>query len=166
MEKIKKEHKGSKNLVHFKKGVSGNPKGRPKGSETCKDLIDRFGKLAIAKDKNILKLTMDDLPPDILKEIRTVKQLIIFRYMLKAASGDSRHAEYIIDRLEGKAPQFIAHTDLTPQPLFEDDNPNNPFGFADVLEGEIIESESESPTEKENTTKPKTPEQCGGGNGC
>lgn len=122
-------HKGSENLKPAKKGEIRNPKGRPKKGESFADLYERFGKLALAKNKDILKITLDDLPPELLKEIRTLKHLMVFRTIIRAAKGDLKAIELISDRTEGKAPQFVQTLDLTPKPLFEDSDPMTPFGF-------------------------------------
>jgi len=143
-------HKGSANLKPAKKGEIRNPHGRPKKGESFADLFERFGKLALAKNKDILKLTLDDLPPELLKEIRTLKHLMVFRTIIRAAKGDLKAIELISDRTEGKAPQFISTMDMTPKPLFEDTDPMTPFGF-----------QPETTEDAEQAEEPKTK---GGGN--
>ena len=156
-------HKGTANLKPAKKGEIRNPYGRPKKGESFADLFERFGKLAISKNKNILKLTLDDLPPELLKDIRTLKHLAAFRLIVKAAKGHEKALEMVMDRAEGKPNQFIAQMDVTPKPLFEDSDPMTPFGFQpeDTKDGEEATEEEDQPAEA-----PKEPEQGkGGGNG-
>jgi hypothetical protein len=78
-----------KDAVPFKKGQSGNPKGRPK----LPDL-----KAAIAKVLAEEKDGMDAL------------EAILKAQRAKAAKGDTRAAEFLMDRGYGKAQQFM---DLT-----------------------------------------------------
>ena len=138
-----------KNLRPIKKGEVKNPYGRPKKGESFADLFERFGKLAISKNKNILKLCLDDLPPELLKEIKTVKHLAAFRLLMKAAKGDLKATEILMDRQEGKPNQFIAQMDVTPQPLFDEKDPMTPFGFQPEKIGEEEGQAAETPKEPE-----------------
>ncbi len=74
------------NLKPFKKGQSGNPKGRPK----LPDL-----KAAIAK------VLGEE------KEGNSALEAILKAQRMKAAKGDTRAAEFLLDRGYGKAKQVI-----------------------------------------------------------
>lgn len=76
-------------LKPFKKGQSGNPKGRPK----MPDLSD-----AIAKILN------DE------KDGKTALEAILAALRAKAAKGDVRAAQELLDRAYGKSQQKIDHT--------------------------------------------------------
>jgi hypothetical protein len=85
----------------FPKGVSGNPKGKPKGTESFSTkfykVIDKLAK-------------QNDLTPDEIEE-----QLILVGYK-KAKDGDYQFYKDLHDRIHGKAPQTInldadIHTD-------------------------------------------------------
>lgn len=74
----------------FKKGQSGNPKGRPKKiPELDKLLADVLG-----EEKNGL----------------TAAEAILKALLSKAAKGDVRAAEVLLDRAYGKSKQSIDHT--------------------------------------------------------
>jgi hypothetical protein len=74
------------NLKHFKKGQSGNPKGRPK----LPDLKEAL--------QNILGETKDG---------KTALDAIFMALRAKAAKGDVRAAELLMDRAYGKSKQVI-----------------------------------------------------------
>ena len=65
------------NLVYFKKGQSGNPKGRPKGAKNKKTIYKEFFKIIKcgADNKSISKLTKDEIKMilDFAKQIKIVK---------------------------------------------------------------------------------------------
>jgi hypothetical protein len=74
----------------FKKGQSGNPKGRPKKiPELDKLLADVLG-----EEKNGL----------------TAAEAILKALLMKATKGDVRAAEVLLDRAYGKSKQSIDHT--------------------------------------------------------
>jgi len=78
-------HKGSENLIPFKPGQSGNPKGRPKGSGITDKLKALLDSEVILKGE---KLTMAD----------AIAQVIIN----KALKADHKFVREILDRTEGK----------------------------------------------------------------
>lgn len=85
--------KGLANLKPFKKGQSGNPKGRPK------------------------KLPqLDELMAEVLGEEKdgiTAAKAILAKLRQKAISGDVRAAEIMLDRAYGKAKQSMEITEKT-----------------------------------------------------
>lgn len=84
-----------KNLQPFSKGISGNPRGKPKGS---KHLSTILGELLQVKIKS----------EDFIEE-KCVKQpvgrIIILELIRRAKEGDLKAIGMILDRLEGKAVQ-------------------------------------------------------------
>lgn len=87
------KRKGIANLKPFKKGQSGNPKGRPK------------------------KLPqLDELMAEVLGEEKdgmTAAKAILAKLRQKAISGDVRAAEIMLDRAYGKAKQSMEITEKT-----------------------------------------------------
>lgn len=88
---------GTENLKPFKKGQSGNPKGRPK------------------KLPELDKLLADVLGEE--KDGITAGEAILRALRSKAAKGDVRAAEVLLDRAYGKAKQHIENTINTTTPL-------------------------------------------------
>jgi hypothetical protein len=91
---------GIDNLVHFEKGQSGNPNGRPKGVQNSKTRLLRLLQL-VQKRRN--PITGED-------EDFTVLELMDMQMISKALKGDQRAYEAVVDRLEGKPKQT---TDIT-----------------------------------------------------
>ena len=91
----------------FKKGQSGNPKGRPKSSKLFKDALS----LALAsktgdRDEGLRK--------------------IADRLVANAMAGDMRAIKEVADRLDGKAPQAV---------IGDDDNPLVYVGQINLVAG-------------------------------
>ena len=76
----------TKNLKPFKKGQTGNPNGRPK----LPDLKEAIAKVLGEE-----------------KEGNNALEAILKAQRLKAAKGDTRAAEFLLDRGYGKAKQVI-----------------------------------------------------------
>ena len=76
------------NLKPFKKGQSGNPKGRPKKPDIDQYLID-----ALNDERNGI----------------TAIEAIIKTLIAKAVKGDVRAAQELLDRLYGKSNQRVTH---------------------------------------------------------
>lgn len=85
----KPENTGVKQDTRFKPGVSGNPKGKPKGARHFSTLI----KEAIQKVAD-----GDAEPTDI---------LIVRQLAKKAKEGDLKAMDIVFDRVDGKAEQTI-----------------------------------------------------------
>lgn len=81
--------KSKQNLIMFKPGQSGNPKGKPVGSKNL---------------TTILKELLDAKTPYQGKKI-IFKEAIVRKLLLKAKGGDMRAIQEIFDRIEGKARQ-------------------------------------------------------------
>lgn len=84
------EHQGTKNLRPWKKGQSGNPKGRPKGPCIRTTLM------------KYLQLEYPGKFNPITGETMSVFESIIFSLLRKADQGDVAALKEILDRLEGK----------------------------------------------------------------
>ena len=76
----------------FKKGQSGNPNGRPKGSLNSKTILQKFLDLKTETENPITK-ELENL---------TVAEQIHLKQVAKAIDGDLYSYKEIIDRLEGK----------------------------------------------------------------
>ncbi len=88
----------------FKKGQSGNPNGRPKGSSSIKDQLRKIGE--------------EYSPEELVKEVRkifhipkkrkiTMDECIWRMVYVAAVRGKPWAINFIADRREGKAPQTI-----------------------------------------------------------
>ena len=83
------------NLKPFPKGVSGNPAGKPKGTEHSKTRLKRLLDL-VQKKKNPITGQEEEF---------TVLELMDMQMIAKALRGDQRAYQEVIDRLEGKPKQ-------------------------------------------------------------
>ncbi len=79
----------------FKKGQSGNPDGRPKGSENFKTIFDRALK-RLAKDNGV--------DPD------SIHEDIVLNGIVMARGGSFKFYKDLFDRLYGKPKESIDHT--------------------------------------------------------
>jgi hypothetical protein len=83
------------NLKPFPKGVSGNPSGKPKGTEHSKTRLKRILDL-VQKKRNPITGEEEEF---------TVLELMDMQIIAKALKGDQRAYQEVIDRLEGKPKQ-------------------------------------------------------------
>ena len=88
------------NLTPYPKGVSGNPAGKPKGTQHSKTRLLRLLDL-VQKKRNPITGEEEDF---------TVLELMDMQMISKALRGDQRAYEAVVDRLEGKPKQT---TDIT-----------------------------------------------------
>jgi|GEM_PF-5159702 len=88
--KIKTDKQKAKQLqpFHFKKGVSGNPKGRPKKDRCIPDILKKITDEQIAGDESKLY--------QILNEV-----------VNRALAGDNWCIQFIADRMEGRPSQVV-----------------------------------------------------------
>ena len=101
---MEKQSRNTVGLIPFKKGQSGNPKGRPPG-ESFATILQRI--LA----KNIK--TKD--PFDSGRVVKmTVKERIALAMAAKAMKGGEKAADLVLDRLEGKVAQPMKISGLPP----------------------------------------------------
>ena len=83
-----RNNSGVENLTPWKKGQSGNPKGRPRHDKCITDL---------------LKLKGDEIK----KDGRTKLQAVIETLYARAQEGDLKAIDMIFDRVEGKPAQKL-----------------------------------------------------------
>lgn len=85
------------NLKPFPKGVSGNPKGRPKGIPTARVRYQRLLDLMQTVENPITGV----------EEEFTTLEVMDMKIFAKALKGDIQAYKEIMDRLEGKAQQSM-----------------------------------------------------------
>lgn len=81
----------------FKKGESGNPKGRPKGTENSKTRLMRLFSLVQSKTNPVTGA----------KEEFSVLEQMDMALVAKALKGDVRAYNELMDRFEGKPEQTV-----------------------------------------------------------
>jgi len=91
----------------FKKGESGNPKGRPKKGTTWKDVITRLTNQARIDES------------DEKKQKKLVKELIIKKQIELAMAGDKHATKFLAEREEGMPRQSIDYTEHDPDEVVE-----------------------------------------------
>lgn len=97
------------NLIRFKKGQSGNPKGRPKGSKNRSTVARKW--LSVEQD----------LKNPITSEVETMSQedLMTLALIKRAREGDTTAYQKLLDSAYGAPVQQIEQTNIE-QPLFPD----------------------------------------------
>ena len=97
------------NLIPYKKGQSGNPNGRPKGSKNRSTIAKKW--LQVIKEiENPLTLESEELSQE---------DLITLALLKKAADGDVNAYKALMDSGYGSPVQQVEQTILE-QPLFPD----------------------------------------------
>jgi hypothetical protein len=88
----------------WKKGESGNPDGRPKGSLSAKTIIKKW-----------LELEDDWVNPVTKEKVKmTQYDIIALQQIAKARRGDTKAFDSVLDRVEGKPKQEIdVNQDIT-----------------------------------------------------
>lgn len=98
--------KGGKIVAPWPKGVSGNPKGKPKGTKSIttylKELMDRQ-----------VKVVDNDITDD---AVVPVSMAVSLQLVKQAINGDKNAITIILDRLEGKPKETIDATINKPVP--------------------------------------------------
>ena len=97
------------NLRYWKKGESGNPNGRPKGSKNRSTIAKKWLQV-IKETKNPLTLESEELSQE---------DLITLALLKKAANGDVNAYKALMDSGYGSPVQQVEQTILE-QPLFPD----------------------------------------------
>ena len=102
------------NLIPYKKGQSGNPNGRPKGSKNRSCVAKKW--LSVEQDlKN--PLTGDN-------EVMSQEDLMTLALIKKARKGDATAYQKLLDSAYGAPVQQIEQTNIE-QPLFPDVKEDN-----------------------------------------
>lgn len=112
-------------LTPFPKGVSGNPKGRPRKFVT--QMKDAGYKASEVTDtlQALLACTDKELSHVISNDSSTMLELITAKALKKARkTGDLKPMETVLTRVFGYPKQSFEAT-ITEQPLFPDENPSN-----------------------------------------
>ena len=86
-------------MAKFKKGQSGNPKGRPKGTTTLNSMLKKIGSEEV-------KATHADKLEFIMRKV--------FDFAVK---GESWAVHFIADRLEGKPKQTVGIHEVNEDPI-------------------------------------------------
>ncbi len=89
-------------LIPYKKGQSGNPKGKPKGIKDTKSIIN--------------KLFTSELEDSETGEIMTIHELIILQMCRRALVGDLKATEWLVEQKEGPIGKRLGMDDVTPEP--------------------------------------------------
>jgi len=91
------------NLIPFKPGQSGNPKGRPKGAKGLTSLLrEALERSETVEDENGNKT-----------QVKT-SEVIIAKLLDMAKKGNQKSIQEIFDRIEGKPKQEIDHSGSIP----------------------------------------------------
>lgn len=102
------------NLIPYKKGQSGNPKGRPKGSKNRSTIAKKW--LQVEQDlKNPLTSQTETMSQEDLMTLALIK---------KARDGDVQAYQKLLDSAYGAPVQQIEQTNIE-QPLFPDVSKND-----------------------------------------
>ena len=97
------------NLIPYKKGQSGNPKGRPVGSKNRSSIAKKW--LCVEQNlKNPLTSELEDMSQEDLMTLALIK---------KAREGDTQAYQKLMDSAYGAPLQQIEQTNIE-QPLFPD----------------------------------------------
>jgi len=103
------------NLVNWKKGESGNPKGRPKGSLNRNTIVKRWLK---TKQKYKNPISHKD-------EALSQEDIMTLALINKARKGDARAYSELMNSAYGKAKESVDMRQFIEQPLFLDVQEND-----------------------------------------
>ena len=123
-----KREKSNSNLIQYKKGQSGNLKGRPKLEASIPHNIREVG-------KEMMLITISEMNPKtkkmLSKQIITTRaKAVVYKMYAKAVGGNEKAAKILWEREIGKPSQTIAVG------LIEGEDINVIFEGADFLNGE------------------------------
>jgi hypothetical protein len=94
-------------LIPFKPGQCGNPKGRPKGTRNFSTFINK-----------IMNQKIDVIDKKTGKPIKmTMAEAVVMAQFKQAANGSTRAFNSLIDRAEGKVADKIQHSGVDGAPL-------------------------------------------------
>jgi len=100
--------------TQFKKGQSGNPKGRPKGSISYTDALKRV----LAAEKMSVELTVNGKKKhiDVVSNGKNFYDGIAVVQIMEALKGNMQAIKDISDRVEGKPMQKVETKDVSQKP--------------------------------------------------
>lgn len=111
----------------WKKGQSGNPKGRPKGIKTIPEMLREIGDRPV-DDVLLAKLHAKYGPAH---NPKTLHEAMLMAAAKDAAQGDEHARAFIAERTEGKVTDRLDVTDVTPTKIV----------FEEVLvDGKVVEN--------------------------
>lgn len=122
----------------FKKGVSGNPGGRPKGRRDFHTVVD----LAYEEVKAELKKKGKEIE-DV--EVETVKILI-----MKTLAGSPKHQAMFLDRNYGKVKQSIELTGQDGGPIKYQEDESEALAKVDMIEQRFLEAQAERDAKRDD----------------
>ena len=93
--------RGNANLLMYKKGKSGNPRGRPQKDATLISMLDEIANWPAP----VIPAKIKGVPID--PRDWTFERIVAYRLWVKAANGDVRAIEMIFDRKHGRVPLAI-----------------------------------------------------------
>jgi len=105
----------------FKKGNSGNPKGRPKGAKSITDMLKRIGEEPVPKE---LKSKVSEVFNEVDSGNMTMMEAVMRTTMMYAIQGRSWAVQFIADRTEGKPIQPINIEEHKPIQLIKTNIPS------------------------------------------
>lgn len=99
----------------FKKGKSGNPKGRPPLAEDIREANKLTKATAVSLMNQFLYTDMNELEAILQDKTKPVLQHIICSVAMRAiCDGDQKCADWFFDRLIGRVSEKIEHKGATP----------------------------------------------------
>lgn len=123
----------------FKAGVSGNPKGRPKGSFAIADILRRVGEEDVPEELQGKVEGLFDIKD--IKDMQLMEGLLrlVFMYAIR---GKSWAVQFIAERLEGKPMQPMSIETHDPIKLIETgtilDDRNKPNGVKNGVKNGVL----------------------------
>lgn len=117
------ERPQNKYLKHFKKGQSGNPKGRP----ICDPMIKAFKQTSYEEFIKALQkygaMTASEVKAELSRPDATMFEIMFGSIVSRAAKGDTNARQLLIDRLWGKVKDgvdlSVSHVEVTPSNVAE-----------------------------------------------
>lgn len=111
--------------TQWKKGESGNPKGRPKGAKSITNTIVSL----LEKEINLNAHPITGQP-----NVRlSVREIMVLAMLKKALRGDMEAIKTVLERVEGKVPFPMEHTGISLQLATMVEYINNPKKLLDSL---------------------------------
>lgn len=94
----------------FKKGVSGNPGGRPKKNPVIEDFKKTSYEDFITQLQKYGSMSKDEMQYDITRKDATMFEIVFGRILIDAAKGERDARNCLLDRLWGKVKDRVEHS--------------------------------------------------------